>query len=282
MISIRGKRAVITGAASGFGRSLALALADRGCRIGIADINVEGALATLEMVEKRKGSGEIYPLDVVKPEEVEAMADHFFKSWGGVDLLVNNAGVAVVGIVGEIPLENWKRVIDINFWGMVYGCHSFIPRMKAQGSGYILNMASAAGLLSMMEMAPYNTSKAAVISLSETLKTELAPHGIGVTVLCPMFFKTNLLESMTYTNAFEESLSRVCFDQATLSSDQVAEAAIQAVEREKLYCVPQLSGRTHWYQKRLSPSLYYGQMSLLNRRGWARPLLLWLGRHGLM
>ena len=279
---IRGTKVVITGAASGFGKALALALAERGCRIGIADINVEGARETLQTVEERKGTGEVFRLDVVKPEEVEAMADHFFKSWGGVDLLVNNAGIAVVGTVGEIPLENWRRVIDVNFWGMLYGCHSFIPRMKVQGHGYILNVASAAGLLSMMEMAPYNTSKAAIISLSETLKAELAPHRIGVTVLCPTFFKTNLLDSMTYTDEFEKNLSHVGFDRARVTADQVAEAAIRAVEKGKLYCVPQLSGRTHWIQKRISPSLYYAQMALLNRKGWARPLFLWMGRHGLI
>jgi short-subunit dehydrogenase len=165
---------------------------------------------------------------------------------------------------------------------MVYGCHSFIPRMRAQGSGYILNVASAAGLLSMMEMAPYNTSKAAVISLSETLKAELAPHRIGVTVLCPMFFKTNLLDSMTYTDEFEKNLAHVGFDHARMTAGQVAEAAIRAVEKGKLYCVTQLSGRMHWIQKRISPSLYFAQMALLNRLGWARPLFLWMGRHGLM
>lgn len=277
-----GKRIVVTGAASGLGRALALALARRGCRVAAADINLDGARETLEKVQEEGGTGEAYRLDVTRPGEVEAMAEHFFKSWGGIDLLVNNAGIAVVGLVGRVALEDWRRVLDVNFWGMVYGCHSFIPRMKAQGGGHILNVASAAGLLSMMEMAPYNTSKAAVVSLSETLRVELAPHRIGVTVLCPMFFKTGLLDTMTYTEEFEREFSHACFDHGRMTAEQVAEAAIRAVEKDRLYCVPQLSGRALWFHKRICPSLHYGQMAFFHRRNWVRPLLLWLGRRGLL
>ena len=201
MQKLDGKNVVITGAASGLGRSLAMVLARKGCRIGIADINIAGAEETLKIVKDSGGSGEIFKVDVSQAEEVEVMAAHFFETWGGVDLLVNNAGVAVVGFVGDIPLENWRWIFGINFWGMQYGCHFFIPRMKEQGHGYILNVASAAGLLSGAEMSPYNTSKAAIVSLSETLKEELAPNNIGVTVLCPCFSRlTFLITCDTRTN----------------------------------------------------------------------------------
>ncbi len=158
---------------------------------------LEGAGETLRMVEQAGGSGEIYELDVRVLIDWEAMADHFFRSWGGVDVLVNNAGVVSVGPVGEVPIEDWEWIFSINFWGMVYGCHTFIPHMKEQGSGHIVNVASANGLMCLLEMAPYNTTKAAVIALSETLRSEL-PAGIGVTVVCPMFFNTHLLDGMRY------------------------------------------------------------------------------------
>jgi len=276
------KRAVITGAASGLGRSLALALARKGCRIGVVDINIEGAQETLRMVEQAGGSGEIYELDVRVAIDVEAMADHFFSSWGGVDLLFNNAGVAVTGFVGGVPLEDWEWIHAINFWGVLYGCHSFIPRMKAQGGGHIVNTASAAGIVSFLEMGPYNTTKAAVISLSETMKVELAPDNIGVSVICPMFFNTGLLDDLRYETEFENELGHAAFRFSRITSDEVAEAVIKGVEKGRLIIVPQLSGKVFWVQKRLSPMMYFGQLAFLNKMGWARPLFLWMARHGML
>ncbi len=282
MALLDGKRVVITGAASGFGRSLALALARKGCRIAIADIDAEGAEETLEMVIREGGSGETYRVDVSVATEVEAMAEHFFGVWGGVDLLVNNAGVAVGGFVGNIPLEDWEWLYGVNFWGVVYGCHSFIPRMKVQGGGHILNVASAMGITCLGELAPYNTAKAAVIALSETLRSELAPYSIGVTALCPMFFKTNLMDNTRIETEMEREIAHYAFNCARMSSDEVAERAVRAVEKNRLYCIPQPSGRAHWLIKRINPRLYYGVFALLSRRGWLNPLVLWMARKGLV
>ncbi len=281
MGSLDGKNVVITGAASGLGRSLALALAGKGCRIGAADIDIEGAESTLEMVTARGGSGETFGLDVSSKQHVEAMAEHFFREWGRVDLLVNNAGVMVVGPTGQVGLEDWEWVIAANFWGTVYGCHSFVPRMKGQRGGHVLNVASSAGIVNLPEMAPYNTSKAAVISLSETLRAELAPFDIGVTVLCPMIFDTGLLKRTRWYDHFAAEFWPMAFKHSRMSSDRVAELAIAAVEKNRLYCLPQPSARIHWAQKRLTGSGYYGLMSLLNRRGWLKPLQMWLARNGL-
>jgi NAD(P)-dependent dehydrogenase (short-subunit alcohol dehydrogenase family) len=283
MKSLDGKKVVITGAASGLGRSLALALARKGCRIGVADVNTEGAAETLEMVKAAGGDGETFKLDVSQPEEVEAMAAHFFEKWGGVDLLVNNAGVVVAGTVGDIPLENWKWIFDVNFWGMLYGCHYFIPRMKAQGKGYILNVASAAGLISLMHMAPYNTTKAAVISLTETLKMELAAErNIGFTVLCPMFFNTHLLDNMKFTNEFEPEFAHATFDYARMTSDEVAEVALKAVEKGRIYCVPQFNGRYYWALKRLNPFFFTNMMAFMNRYSWGKQFFMWMARKGMV
>ena len=282
MAVLDGKRVVITGAGSGLGRSLALVLARKGCRIGIADIDMAGAEETLAMVVRNGGSGETWEMNARVAEEVGAMAEYFFAAWGGVDLLVNNAGVGMGGFTGEIPLEDWEWLISLNFWGMVYGCHFFIPRMKAQGGGHILNVASAMGITCMGEMAPYNTSKAAIISLSETLYSELAPDNIGVTALCPMFFKTNLMQRARFGTETERDLAGTFFNYSRMTSDEVAAAAVKAVEKGKLYCVPMLSGKFHWILKRISPTLYYRQYAFLARRDWLNPLGFWLGRKGLM
>jgi len=282
MKKIDGKKVVITGAASGLGRALALALARRGCRIGIVDINTEGAEETLGMVKEAGGSGEIYELDVRVVIDWEAMADHFFRSWGGVDVLINNAGVVSVGYVGDILVEDWEWIFSINFWGMVYGCHAFIPRMKAQGSGHVVNVASAAWIMALPEMAPYNTTKAAVVALSETLRGELAPAGIGVTAVCPMFFDTHLLEDMRYTDEFEVEFSHTAFEYARMSADEVAEAVVKAVEKRKLYVIPQASGKVFWMIKRMSPGLFHGTLAFLNRTEIGRKLLLFMARMGLL
>jgi NAD(P)-dependent dehydrogenase (short-subunit alcohol dehydrogenase family) len=275
------KRVVITGAGSGLGRSMSLVLAHKGCRIGATDIDGERATETLEMVERAGGSGEVFRLDVSRPEEVEAMAAHFFDAWGGVDLLVNNAGVAVSGFIGDVPLEDWRWIIGVNLWGVIHGCHSFVPRMKEQGGGHILNVSAGAGFIAPVEMSPYNTTKGGVISLTETMVTELTPFNIGVTLLCPMFFDTNLLDNLHSQDEFENRFAHAAFDGARMSSDGVAEAAIRAVEKGVFFCVPQFTGKFLWLNKRLSPTTYFKLMPFLNRRGWLRPLMIWMARKGL-
>jgi NAD(P)-dependent dehydrogenase (short-subunit alcohol dehydrogenase family) len=282
MYSLDAKRAVITGAGSGLGRSLATALAGEGWRIGLVDINDTGAAETLQMVERSGGSGEVFHADVTAPEDVAAMAEHFFSDWGGVDLLINNAGVVVAGIVGDVPLEDWRWVFDANFWGMLYGCHEFIPRMRAQGGGYIVNTASSAGLLSPSETAPYNTTKAAVVSLSETLRMEVAPHNIGVTVACPMYFNSNLLEKARYSDRWQSEFFQSSFRNARMGSDEVARRIIAAVKKDKLYAIPQLPGKILWLNKRLTPGKYYDLLRFLNRHGTLRPLMDTLVRLGLL
>ena len=109
------------------------------------------------------------------------------KKWNGVDILINNAGVAAAGYFEKIPLDRWDWIIDINLKSIIYGCRAFIPQFKEQGSGYIVNVASNAGIASLPEMGSYNVTKAAAISASETLRTELSPRNIGVLSCAPHF-----------------------------------------------------------------------------------------------
>ena len=276
------RNAVITGAASGFGRALALALARRGWKILLADINRTGAQETLELVRQTGGEGEVFECDVSKPEDVQCMADYCFSTWKHVDLLINNAGVVSAGFTGDISLEDWHWCVGINFWGMLYGCHSFIPPMKTQGGGHIINVASCGGLFSLTEMGPYNVTKAAVISLSETIRTELAPHNIGVTVVCPMFFMTNLLDNMRYIDKFQIDFARCAFEHGRLSAKQIAEMTIKAYEKNQLYLIPQFNGKVFWILKRLSPSLFYRAIAFTMSKSYGERLALFMTRIGLM
>jgi NAD(P)-dependent dehydrogenase (short-subunit alcohol dehydrogenase family) len=176
------KTAVVTGAGSGLGRSLCVELARRGWRLGAVDMNAEAARQTVRLVEDAGGGGEAWECDVRDLAQVEAMASHFFEAFGAVGMLFNNAGIGAGGDVGELPMDQWRRVVDTNLWGVINGCHVFIPRMKAHGSGHIVNTGSIGAFVALPGVSPYCVSKAGVIALSETLRSELAPHNIGVTV----------------------------------------------------------------------------------------------------
>jgi NAD(P)-dependent dehydrogenase (short-subunit alcohol dehydrogenase family) len=280
---------VITGAGSGLGRAFALAWAEKGWRIGILDINLEGARETMEMVEEAGGEGEVLPCDVSSFEEVRAAADHLFGLWGSVGVLVNNAGVGGGGAVGEIPLQDWEKVVGIDLWGVINGCQAFIPRMKKQGGGHIVNVSSLAGLISAPRFAPYNVSKAAVVALTQTLKTELAPAGIGVTVVCPPVVKTNILENtlemageIDYDIAGEMELLKTAMKASRITPEDIAAMTLRAVERNRLYVIPGVPLRLSWLNARIAPSFFYGLSALLAKRGLHEPIYRFLARRGWM
>jgi NAD(P)-dependent dehydrogenase (short-subunit alcohol dehydrogenase family) len=237
----------------------------------------------LELVCNAGGSGEVYRCDVADVAQVEAMADHFFSQWGKIGLLFNNAGVIVLGQVGDIDPAEWQRQVSINLMGVVYGCHAFVPRMKEQGGGHILNTASVAGILSPKLMAPYNVTKAAVISLSETLKWELAPWGIGVTAVCPSFLGTGLWgETSSTTDDWIWDWNVLCMTRARIDAGEVAERAIQAAARNRLYVLTQPFTRYLWRLKRAAPGVFFATFALMNKLRIDKPLLNVLAKLGLI
>ena len=191
------KRVLITGAASGLGKALALEFAKRGWKIAVTDLDAAEIKNTADAVRAVGGEPLEMTLDVTRCDQFEAAAERITDSWSGLDVLVNNAGVADAGrmeggIPGELNLENWRLLINVNLWGVIYGCRTFIPLLKKGGKGHILNVSSGAGLLCLPEMASYNATKAAVVGISATLKTELVDDNIDVTVSCPTAFQSNI------------------------------------------------------------------------------------------
>jgi len=254
-------RAVVTGAASGLGRALCLALATRRANIVVSDIDLTGAEETAQLVVRLGGSARTQRCDVSKADEVEELARFADRELGGTDLLVNNAGVAVGGPVGEVPLEDWAWALNINLWGVIHGCHAFVPRLKQQRRGHVLNVASAAGLLSPPDMGPYNVGKAGVVALSETLYSELRAHGVGVTALCPTYFLTSIMASARSHSASElRSVAEEMMQRSKVQAPQVAERALSACDAGELYCVPMLDGQVAWRLKRLAPTLFYDKV----------------------
>lgn len=256
-------RTVITGAASGLGRALALELAARRGRILVADVDEQGAQETVRLVTKAGGEAQAVRCDVRKSDEVAALLVEVDRAFGGVDLLVNNAGVSVSGPIGSVPLADWEWIMGINLWGVIYGCHTFVPRFKEQRSGHVLNVASAAGFFCMPQLAPYNVTKAGVVALSESLSGEVAGHGVGVTVLCPTFFKTGIAASGRAHKNMPVSTVEKLMDRAKIQADGVARAALAAIDEGRLYAMPHPDGRWLWRLKRSAPELVH--KTLLSR-----------------
>ncbi len=275
------RSAVVTGAASGIGRALCLELARRGWKVGALDVNTAAADETADMVRLEGGTCEAFRCDVRDLEEVQAAADRFFGLWGRVGLLVNNAGVGTGGKVGEVTVEEWKRVVDTDLWGVIYGCHCFIPRMKAQGAGWIMNVASTGAFLTIPETAPYAVSKAGVVALTETMAPELAPFNVGVTVVYPSFVRTNIEETMGCTEEWHREILRTALEYSGDSPEAVAARAVEGMMRGKLYVLPQVTGRASWALKRLAPRAYTRALSSANRRGWLRPAMMRIVRMGV-
>lgn len=261
-------RCVVTGAGDGFGRAVALELGSRGARVLVSDIDGARAEETAELLAKRGVEAEAMRVDVSDPDAVLAMADRADDLWGGTDLLVNNAGIAVVGEFEQIPLAKWKLQIDINLNGVIYGCHHFVPRIKAnKGGGYILNVASSAGLLAAPLMSPYNVTKAGVVALSETLYAELAKSKIHVTALCPTFFRTNIhTRAQSFGGGTDKSTDKLV-TQSKWSAEEIAKVAVDGLLANQLYVIPQLDGKVMWHTKRALGQRFYKGLGYLIQSG---------------
>lgn len=259
-------RAVVTGAGSGLGRAFCLELARRGAKILISDINLDAARETAALV----GAPAAHALacDVAHLDEFERLAAQADSLLGGADLIVNNAGVAVAGRMGEIPIDDWQWIVGINLMGVIHGCHVFVPRFRRQGHGNVINVASTAGLISAPMMGPYNATKSAVVALSESLYAELADEAIGVTVLCPTFFRTNIMGAARVTG--DQSMSGIAeglMKRASIQAEDVARIALDAADHGRLYALPHRDGRVMWQLKRLFPERFHRLMpKLINLR----------------
>ncbi len=246
----RSPHAVITGAGGGFGRALALELGGRGSRLTLSDVNLTSVEETAQLAESAGAKGvRALRCDVTKLEDIEALAAAAERP---IDLVVNNAGVGSGGRVGELPMKDWRWTIDVDLFGVIHGCHVFVPVLRGQGHGHVLNVASAAGLLSAPMMGAYNVAKAGVIALSETLSGELLGSGIGVTVLCPTFFQTGIARNGRYTDDRTRTRAEALVSKGK-TADVIARYALAACARGELYALPMADGRWMWRLKRAAP-----------------------------
>jgi NAD(P)-dependent dehydrogenase (short-subunit alcohol dehydrogenase family) len=256
MRELKGKVAAVTGAASGLGRAMALAFADEGMNVALADVSDTSEI--FAQVESKGVSVVAMKVDVSKGEEVEAFAQLIDKDLGGAHLVCNNAGVSPLGAAWESSVDDWRWILGVNLWGVIHGVRSFVPRLIARGEGYVVNTASVAGIINPPGSGAYNVTKHAVVALSETLHHDLRERGakVGVSVLCPAYVPTGIADSernrpsgfvpapKTKEMVAREAMLRKAVTSGRLSADDVARAVVQAVKDERFYILthPRIKG----------------------------------------
>jgi NAD(P)-dependent dehydrogenase (short-subunit alcohol dehydrogenase family) len=196
MREFKGKTAFVTGGASGIGLAMAKAFAEEGMNVMLADVEPGALDSALKDFGQYGNHVRGVACDVADPDSVERAAQTTFTAFGKVHVVCNNAGVAAGGGIDRISVDNWRWVVDVNLMGVMYGVRSFLPHIREHGEGgHIVNTASMAGMINNMGFSPYAATKFAVVAMSEGLRMQLAPFGIGVSVLCPDFVRTRIGES---------------------------------------------------------------------------------------
>jgi len=258
------KTAVISGAGSGLGAAMACRLAEAGWRVAVTDQHADRAEAVAAGLA---GDGHFAAaLDVTDSVAWTALVERVDAEFGRLDALINNAGVATGGMVGETPLEDWQWVLDIDLMGVVRGCHHFIGRFREQRFGHIVNVASWAGLAAAPGIASYGTAKAGVVALSEMLRAELDPYDVQVSVLCPAFVTTGLTETMRAPDASYAERVQRWMQRSGVSADDVAETVIRALDKPRFLLLTHPDTRWQYRLKRLFPSVYYRMLMKTMRR----------------
>lgn len=251
----KNKRAYITGGGSGLGRALSVALANDGWTIGLTDIKEEGLAESARLIEQCGGKAYTYQFDVSKKEDYKKAFEDYVSKVGGLDLLINNAGIGDSGLFGEYDLEYWDWITGINQLAVVYGSHFASTIMKKQGSGHIISISSAAGYVNMPNMSMYNVTKAAVISLMETLYAELNGYGVKVSVVCPTFFRSNIMQHRkgdTETGLIAVEIVR----KAKYSADYIADLILTKAGKNIFFILPSYQVKLAFHLKNFFPNFF--------------------------
>ncbi|MCO2376237.1 SDR family oxidoreductase [Pseudomonas aeruginosa] len=255
-------RMMITGAGSGLGREIALRWARDGWRLALADVNEAGLAESLKLVREAGGNGFTQRCDVRDYSQLTALAQSCEEKFGGIDVIVNNAGVASGGFFGELSLEDWDWQISINLMGVVKGCKAFLPLLE-RSKGKIVNIASMAALMQGPAMSNYNVAKAGVVALSESLLVELALVEVGVHVVCPSFFQTNLLDSFRGPSSEMKHQVGKLLESSPISAADIADYIHAEVAKGSFLILPHEQARMAWRIKQQNPQAIYDEMTAM-------------------
>ena len=261
----------MTGAASGIGRETALALARRGADLAICDVDEAGLEESAEQIRQIGRRVLQSRIDVSSEEQMGVFAERTLAELGRVDVLVNNAGIGLGGFFVDVPLAEWDTILGINLKGVVNGCYFFVPKMIESGTGgHVVNIASMAGFVASPGMSAYTTTKFGVIGFSETLRSELAARGIGVTAVCPGVIDTPIVRSANVygESATPENRERAIqmFEKRNYGPDRVARGILKAIRKNRAVAPISPEAWVGYWCKRLFPWLVAALGRLSARR----------------
>jgi short-subunit dehydrogenase len=267
MKHLAGRVAVVTGAASGIGRAVAVELAGRGCALALVDVNEGGLAETADRVRAAGRKVSVHVADVADRARMERLPAEVLAEHGHVHVVVNNAGVAVSGRLVDQSLDDFAWIVGINFWGVVYGCKLFLPQLLREDEGHIVNLSSLFGLLGVPTQVSYNATKYAVRGISEALISELSGTRVGVTSVHPGGIRTNIVRSArasTPKDAEDNRNSVDLFERFAMAPEKAARKIVRAIERNQARVrIGFESYLTDWL-KRLAP------VTVQRLVGWGR------------
>jgi 3-oxoacyl-[acyl-carrier protein] reductase len=254
MKTLRGKRALVTGSASGIGRAIALALARKGAHLYLIDVD-SAKLAQVVVEARQHGTLVVDRIcDLAQPEEVSTVSKAVLQDWGGLDILINNAGISYRGKTEQMTAGHWQRLLRINLLAPVQLTMELLPALLAAEEAHILNVCSILGLVAIPKFTAYQTSKFGLVGFSESLRAEYTCRGLGVTALCPGFVRTNIYQAML--DGAGATRMRTPPRWFCASPELVAARAIKAIRRNQGTVTVTFLARFFWFAKRLAPRLW--------------------------
>lgn len=278
MKTLDDKVVVITGAGSGIGRALALDCAARGSLLALSDVDEAGLAETVDLA-KNVGAREVHAtrLDVSDRAAFTAYAAEVAEHFGRVNVVVNNAGVALTGDVEDLTYDDMDWIVGINFWGVVHGTKEFLPHLIASGDGHVVNISSLFGLISVPGQSLYNATKYAVRGFSEALREEMlmTGHPVGVTVVHPGGIKTAIARNSRAAESVDQEATAHLFDKklARMTPERAAQIIVRAVLKDQARCLVGLDAHALHHFAKLTGSRYQDVVASATRRMMpARPL----------
>jgi short-subunit dehydrogenase len=274
MSELTGRGVVVTGAASGIGEALAHVLAARGAKLLLADVDAARLAAVADALRAGGASCEAMACDIADPAAAPALAERAIALWGGADIVVNNAGVALVGPVETMPEADARWLMDINFWGVVRGCRAFVPQLRGRAGATLVNISSVFAFVAPPTQAMYAASKAAVRAFSDVLREEVRESGIRVLTVHPGGIRTRIVESARVIDLSVAADSKAGLDAqfrrtARTTSAQAAEAIVRALERGDTRLLIGVDARLGDWMFRLVPARAGAWFAALARRARA-------------
>jgi 3-oxoacyl-[acyl-carrier protein] reductase len=260
---IRGKKALVTGAASGIGRAIAMALAREGADLYLIDIDKDNLEVTARQARCHGTSVVTAVCDLTRPDEISVAVAALLSIWSRLEILVNNAGIAYHGPTHEMTREHWDRLIAVNLLAPIQLVGELLPTLSRADEAHILNVCSMLGLVTIRKMTAYQTSKFGLVAFTAALRSEYSRSGFGVTALCPGFVRTPMVETFISSRANKRAKLPAW---TCTSAERVADKAIAAIRRNRALVLITPMARLLWWLARISPSF----ADWINREGWRR------------